>query len=83
MSNKKPIVFGSRAFVCMADLLFGLENNASHNVVSALQKVLDKGTYDMQLMAVDQLSLVATTASVTPVPSMPRAWRRSAPTAAE
>ncbi len=46
------------------DLLFGRENNSSHNVVVALTKVLEKGTYDMQLMAVDQLAMVATTPCV-------------------
>ncbi|RMG15039.1 MAG: hypothetical protein D6731_09255 [Planctomycetota bacterium] len=46
------------------DLLFALENNPSPNTAYALAKVLEKGPYDLQLMAADQLAQVATTASV-------------------
>ncbi len=47
------------------DLLFAMENNPSPNVVGPLTKILEKGSYDLQLMAADQLAQVATTRSVT------------------
>lgn len=46
------------------DLLFGLENNSSPFVTTALGPVLENGSYDMQLMAADQLAMVRTVASV-------------------
>ena len=46
------------------DLVLGLENNASPAVTAALKPILEDGPYDLQLMAADQLGLVATTASV-------------------
>lgn len=46
------------------DLLFALENNSSPFTTNALSQVLEKGPYDMQLMAADQLARVRTVASV-------------------
>jgi hypothetical protein len=40
------------------------QNNASPHTVNALQQVLEKGPYDLQLMAADQLAKVKTTESV-------------------
>jgi hypothetical protein len=46
------------------DLLFALENNPSPNTPSALGQILEKGPYDLQLMAADQLARVRTVAAV-------------------
>lgn len=46
------------------DLLFALENNASPFTPSALSQVLEKGPYDLQLMAADQLARVRSVAAV-------------------
>jgi hypothetical protein len=39
------------------DLLFGLQNNHSDHVVAPLGYVLEKGSFDLKLLAVDQLAL--------------------------
>ncbi|MCW8138522.1 MAG: hypothetical protein KIT58_06425 [Planctomycetota bacterium] len=46
------------------DLLFALENNGSPLTTNALAPVLEKGPYDLQLMAADQLARVRTVAAV-------------------
>ncbi len=46
------------------DLLFALENNASPFTPNALSLVLEKGPYDLQLMAADQLARVRSVAAV-------------------
>lgn len=46
------------------DLLFALENNTSPHTARALAKVLEKGPYDLQLMAADQLARVRTVEGV-------------------
>ncbi|HZV01227.1 MAG TPA: hypothetical protein VFF73_31235 [Planctomycetota bacterium] len=46
------------------DLLFALQNNRSSLVTVPLQAVLEKGKYDLQLMAVDQLAALRTVESV-------------------
>lgn len=46
------------------DLLFSLQNNSSNYVVIPLKAVLEKGTYDLQLMATDQLGNVRSVDSV-------------------
>jgi hypothetical protein len=46
------------------DLLFGLQNNGSQDVAVALAIVLEKGKYDLQLMAADQLAQVRSTESI-------------------
>lgn len=46
------------------DLLFALENNGSPFTTSALGPVLEKGPYDLQLMAADQLARVRTVPAV-------------------
>jgi hypothetical protein len=46
------------------DLLFGLQNNTSAYVAVPVGKVLDKGKYDLQLNAVDQLALIRSVESI-------------------
>lgn len=40
------------------DLLFGLQNNVSPNVIVVHTKVLDKGSFDQKLLTVDQLATI-------------------------
>jgi len=46
------------------DLLFGLQNNASEHVAVPLGSLLEKGRYDLQLMAADQLAASRTVDAV-------------------
>jgi len=45
------------------DLLFALQNNVSDNVLKVHEKVLEKGSYAMQLSSVDQLADIHSVAS--------------------
>lgn len=46
------------------DLMFALSHNPSPKVLPILEAVLDRGGYDLQLMAVDQLGGISTTKTV-------------------
>jgi hypothetical protein len=46
------------------DLLFGLQNNRSSGVTQPLAHVLEKASYDLKLMAIDQLGLLRSVDSV-------------------
>jgi hypothetical protein len=46
------------------DLVFGLQNNKSERVIAPLSFVLEKGGYDLKLMAVDQLALLRSLESI-------------------